>query len=367
MTASEDLTAPESRLLAFAQEYSANQIPPPHILMIGKDVDRCLSLAEAFASQMGARFFRADANKLDILGDLTALLTQSGVVLLEQVHLLKRSLGNRLARALQCGEFEIVIGQGPALRNLKWELNKITVVATCPSRADCPSFLLREFRCILQVGEYSKEQLLEMLEDEAWKAGNIAFERTAAELLVQCSGGRLDILLSTFRKIIPHVEQIATTNKPTVNEAEVFVALKRCRVAIPTQLPQDGRFDIARLSGQEFEALIKSLLTKMGYIADLTEVTGDGGIDIVATLDRPFCGGKFLFQCKRYSEDNVVGAPSIRDFYGAVSAARTVNKGIFITTSDFTAQAKDFAEQNNIELVNGARLQQLFVESGLDS
>jgi len=38
-----------------------------------------------------------------------------------------------------------------------------------------------------------------------------------------------------------------------------------------------------------------------------------------------------------------MGAPAIRHFYGAVTADRAI-KGIFITTSDFTTQTKEFAE-----------------------
>jgi restriction endonuclease Mrr len=78
-------------------------------------------------------------------------------------------------------------------------------------------------------------------------------------------------------------------------------------------------------------------------------------------LDKPFCGGRYIFQCKRYAENNVVGSPAIRDFYGAVTADRAV-KGIFVTTSDFSAQAKEFAAQVGIELVNRSRLNQLLEE-----
>ena len=91
---------------------------------------------------------------------------------------------------------------------------------------------------------------------------------------------------------------------------------------------------------------------------------GDGGIDLIAKLDKPFVGGSYLFQCGRYSENNLVRAPEVRDFYGAVMADRAM-KGVFITTSDFTAQAREFAVRSGIELVNLAKLRQLFEEHGL--
>ena len=96
----------------------------------------------------------------------------------------------------------------------------------------------------------------------------------------------------------------------------------------------------------------------MGFRAEMTKATGDGGIDIVAALDKPIVGGKYLFQCKRYAADSAIGAAIVREFYGAV-AAEGAAKGILITTSDFTSQARTFAERVGIELIDSVRLQQL--------
>jgi restriction system protein len=51
----------------------------------------------------------------------------------------------------------------------------------------------------------------------------------------------------------------------------------------------------------------------------------------------------------------------VRDFYGAVTADRAV-KGILITTSDFTAQAKEFGQRVGLELIGGKELQHLMLE-----
>jgi len=96
----------------------------------------------------------------------------------------------------------------------------------------------------------------------------------------------------------------------------------------------------------------------MEFRTELTKVSGDGGIDIIAVLDKSIIGGKYLFQCKRYAPDNLVGASAVRDFYGAVTADRAV-KGVFVTTSDFTPQAREFADKTGIELINAAKLKAL--------
>jgi restriction endonuclease Mrr len=128
----------------------------------------------------------------------------------------------------------------------------------------------------------------------------------------------------------------------------------------------DELCDILSLSGRDFEQLIVGLLSRMGFKAELTAPTGDGGVDVVATLDKPITGGRYLIQCKRYGSDNTIGAPAVRDFYGAVTADRAV-KGIFITTSDFTVQARQFAEKAGVELVNLAGLKKLLTEYSLPS
>ena len=102
----------------------------------------------------------------------------------------------------------------------------------------------------------------------------------------------------------------------------------------------------------------------MGFRTEMTEVSGDGGIDIVATVDKPLIGGRYLIQCKRFAPDNLVGAATVRDFYGAVTADRQAIKGILITTSGFTPQALAFAQQLPMELIGGQQLQRFSPNTG---
>lgn len=59
---------------------------------------------------------------------------------------------------------------------------------------------------------------------------------------------------------------------------------------------------------------------------------------------------------------NVVGRPEIQAFYGALAGQRAT-KGVFITTSGYTAQATEFARSvERIVLVDGRRLAELMIE-----
>lgn len=110
------------------------------------------------------------------------------------------------------------------------------------------------------------------------------------------------------------------------------------------------------LSGVEFELLCKNLIDKMGFVTEITKASSDGGIDIIAYSNKPMISGKYIIQCKRYSGN--VGEPIIRDLYGVITAERA-NKGILITTGSFTKAATQFAENKQIELINGYELSKL--------
>lgn len=122
---------------------------------------------------------------------------------------------------------------------------------------------------------------------------------------------------------------------------------------------------LVALPGVEFERLIVRLLERMGFHAEMTRATGDGGVDVVATLDQPITGGRYLIQCKRYAPDSTVGAATVREFWGALAADRRAIKGILITTSSFTAQAAEFARELPIELMARDKLQGLLEQHGL--
>ena len=113
-----------------------------------------------------------------------------------------------------------------------------------------------------------------------------------------------------------------------------------------------------------FENLVIDLLVKMGYggsreDAEAVGRSGDGGIDGIINQDRLGLDVVYV-QAKRWQ--NNVGAPEIAGFAGAL-AGKSANKGIFITTSDFTKAAKDYdAAGFKIILIDGKRLAQLMID-----
>lgn len=109
-------------------------------------------------------------------------------------------------------------------------------------------------------------------------------------------------------------------------------------------------------NGLDFERQVHALLKNMGFEAEITKASGDGGIDIIAHSKEHITGGKYIIQCKDWSKP--VGEPPVRDLFGVVTA-ESANKGILITTSTFTSPAINFAAGKPLELIDGAKFNQL--------
>lgn len=188
----------DATLQGFVDDYRARGVPPPHVLLVGKDEDRNLAIAREFAERLRADVYTVDADDVKLVGDLTTLLTVKKVTILSNIQNLKMAMRDRLAHNLEAGEMHITIGTGPAARVHVMEVQVIALVGTCPAKHEIPATLLRQFRCVIPVEPYTSAELLAVLENEAAK-DRISFQPGAGELLVRCSNGRSGILLKLMQ------------------------------------------------------------------------------------------------------------------------------------------------------------------------
>jgi len=116
-----------------------------------------------------------------------------------------------------------------------------------------------------------------------------------------------------------------------------------------------------------FERVVVELLVKMGYGGSRADAgkaigrSGDGGIDGIIKEDKLGLDVVYI-QAKRW-DNNPVGRPDVMQFAGALQAQRA-NKGIFITTSRFTDDARNYVSQigSKIVLIDGEQLTGLMIE-----
>lgn len=102
-----------------------------------------------------------------------------------------------------------------------------------------------------------------------------------------------------------------------------------------------------------FERLCQRVLRESGFTkVEVTGKSGDGGIDGIGILRVRLVSFQVLFQCKRWKGS--VGSSVVRDFRGAMVGR--ADKGLIITTGNFTAEARREATRDGapaIDLVDG--------------
>lgn len=120
--------------------------------------------------------------------------------------------------------------------------------------------------------------------------------------------------------------------------------------------------NLLSLSPREFELTIGSLFQAYGYRQ--VRHTGGSG-DLAADLHALSPQGEYVvIQCKRYAPGQRIGSPEIQKFLGMVKVHHGAQRGIFVTTSTFTAPAQALAQQHNLELIDGQRLTAMFAQVG---
>jgi restriction system protein len=162
-------------------------------------------------------------------------------------------------------------------------------------------------------------------------------------------------------------DRVGLTEAPTTQTPleSLEAAYGKIRAELQSEL-------LERLKGETpaiFERIVIELLVKMGYGGSRADAgqaigkSGDEGLDGIIKEDR--LGLDVIYvQAKRWS--GTVGRPEIQKFSGALHGQHA-NKGIFITTSDFSPNAHEYVSKigSKIVLVDGGRLAELMIDFGV--
>lgn len=142
--------------------------------------------------------------------------------------------------------------------------------------------------------------------------------------------------------------------------------LESAHQKIKKELAQDVLAKILACSPTFFESLVVELLVKMGYGGSRKDAgqrvgqTSDGGIDGIIKEDRLGLDTIYI-QAKRWQGG--VGRPEIQKFVGALQGQRA-KKGVFITTSYYTQEAKEYVSyvDTKVVLIDGQLLADLMID-----
>lgn len=161
----------------------------------------------------------------------------------------------------------------------------------------------------------------------------------------------------------PEVQEYQEAIEEISPEEMISISYERLKASLADDLLEK----IKESTPAFFENLVVDLLVKMGYGGSIREAgkvigrSNDGGIDGVIKEDRLGLDKIFL-QAKRWSE-GTVGRPQIQAFVGALAGVQAT-KGIFITTSNFSEQARLYVQNltQKIVLIDGIQLAELMIE-----
>ena len=189
-----------------------------------------------------------------------------------------------------------------------------------------------------------------------------------------------DRLDSTYLMRFPRFVEFATGSRD--DEKDSVQVIEQTEITPEEQL--EGSFNelhknlahelLSRIMANSpafFENLVVELIVKMGYGGSIQEAgraigkSGDEGIDGIIKEDILGLDAIYI-QAKRWQPDKTIGRPEIQKFVGAL-AGKGASKGIFITTSTFTREAREYLPMNNIKivLIDGHQLAQYMIDYNL--
>jgi Holliday junction resolvasome RuvABC ATP-dependent DNA helicase subunit len=327
--------------------------PFPHTLISGAEGMGRLFIATAIAIEISSQekiiAIPGASSILDISGALSTL-PPGGCAVLRNIDSIDSEIVGKLQAPLERGQLEIQLGLGPAARTHFMPLQEFSVIATCTNAAKLPAAVLSHFT-VEVLEPYSNAELAAIASLNAVALG-FGLDQGAAA----CVASNADGTPGCTATLLQRVRRYAGTS--TLNESGLLSILNLLGVSKKAVETGSGLLeDLRSMSGIEFEEWTATLLRKHGYQVKSTAVVGDHGIDL--EIER--AGRKIVVQCKRWSD--TVGEPELREFYGSMLHSRA-DAGIFVTTSSFSTQAREFVQQKPITLLDLKSLVDLFLYGG---
>ncbi len=197
-------------------------------------------------------------------------------------------------------------------------------------------------------------------------------------VLLQNSPGRITVkdlgAFPEFREFAgarrtPHRSLPARPDAAGIPESPTVSPLERLE-SVYEEIRESLRSEILerlrQVTPSAFERIVVDLLLAMGYggsVADAGETVGragDEGVDGVIKEDKLGLDVVYV-QAKRWEQN--VGRPQVQAFAGALEGKRA-RKGVFITTSSFTPDARQYVQQieKKIVLIDGRQLAELMID-----